>query len=168
MQEDIYWSLICFSRHNYFSVVLPYFIFAECAIAWLLFLLRSIYSTVSIKMDLQVGVDVIHCKRALQPQIQKHRTVVMSLFSRRTNILRYNRIDWIFLLLTTEEKSYLNGLFSCTADKWYLIVEQEKLILSCLLFLIFIIWFINGHHILHSFWTKNIYINAGWYSGYLL
>ena len=34
-------------------------------------------------MDLQVGMDVIHCKRALQPHIQKHRAVVMSFFFKK-------------------------------------------------------------------------------------
>lgn len=119
MQEDIYWSLICFSHHNYFSVVLPYFTFEERAMVWLLFLLRSLYCTVSIKMDLQVGIDTIHCKRALQPQIQKHRAVAMSFSFRRTYIVRYKTTDWICLLLTREEKSYWNGLFSFTADKWF-------------------------------------------------
>lgn len=132
MQEDIYWSLIWFGHHNYFSVVLPYFIFSEHAIAWILFLLRSCYSAVSIKMDLQVSVDVIHCGRALQPQMQKHRAVVMSFFFFfyyffwRTNILTHKRGDWICLLLTREEKSYWKGLFSFTVDKRFGVSVPDK------------------------------------------
>lgn len=72
-----------------------------------------------IKMDLQVGVDVIHCERGLQPQIQKHRAVVMAFFPRRTKIMRYKRTHWICLTREENHTETITGLFSFTAEKLF-------------------------------------------------